>query len=241
MKLNLEKTYDIMEWSFIVETLCDAGIPENLTQTIMRCIKRRSCRLLWNGEVTDQIKPSRGPRQGDLLSSYLFILCLERLAHWIQAKEDARFWKPVKASRRGPSISHLFFADDILLFSEVDEDQVEPIQEGISRFAQASCQKINFNKSNVYFSPSVPKQDAKSLSHKLGMPPTKNMKKYLGFKLRHHGNNRNSHSELPQKVRSKLIGWGSKCLSRAGRITLVRLVLNAMPMFQMQRQCSKCN
>lgn len=80
----------------------------------------------------------------------------------------------------------------------------------------------------------MPEQVANSLSQNLDIPLTKNLEKYLGFKLKHHGSNKNSHSELLEKIRSKLTGWGSKCLSRTRRITLARSVLSAMPMFQNQ-------
>lgn len=81
IKLDLEKAYNRMEWGFLRDTLYDAGLPDNLLHIIMDCIKGGSYKLLWNGEVTDQIFPTRGLRQGDPLSSYLFLLCLEHLAH----------------------------------------------------------------------------------------------------------------------------------------------------------------
>lgn len=57
---------------------------------------------------------------------------------------------------------------------------------------------------------------------------------YLGFKLRHYGDNRNNYSKLIEKITSKMVGWRNKCLSKAGRITLERTVLNVIPIFQMQ-------
>lgn len=74
------------------------------------------------------------------------------------------------------------------------------------------------------------------MSSRLGIPLTKDMGKYLGFHLRHHGASKNTHLELLQAMRNTLTGWKSKCLSRAGRITLTKSVLNAIPTFQMQLQ-----
>lgn len=79
LKLDLEKAYDMLECGFIDETLKDTGIPEPLVGVIMKMVSLGSCCLLWNGEVTDVIRPSRGLRKGCPLSPYFFVLCLDKL------------------------------------------------------------------------------------------------------------------------------------------------------------------
>lgn len=189
IKLDLEKEYDRLEWSFITETLLDVGLPGDLT---LNCIRGQACRLLWNCEITDHIRPSRGPRQGDPISSYIFILCLERLSNWTHQQATEKRWVPVKASKSGSSITHLFFADDIHLFSEASKEQRELIQEDLQSFTHALDQKINFNKSNIFFSPNVSETEADMLSQLIEISQTNNLGKYLGFKLRHYSSNRNN-------------------------------------------------
>lgn len=109
IKLDLEKTYDILEWTFNEDTLLDAGLPRHLINVIMNCIPSGFCRLLWNGELTELFQPSRGLRQGDPLSSYLFVLCMERLAQWINAQHHSGRWLPIRASRSGLAFTHLQF------------------------------------------------------------------------------------------------------------------------------------
>lgn len=74
------------------------------------------CLLVWNGEAVDIIKPCRGLRQGDPLSHFLFVLCMERLGHWIRKQVEDERLRPVKASRSGSGLVYLFFADDLLFF-----------------------------------------------------------------------------------------------------------------------------
>lgn len=85
-KLDLEKAYDGMDWSFLEETLINVGLPTGMINVIMGMLQKSSCRLLWNGEAMDRITPSRGLKKGGPLSPYLFVLCLEQLSQWIQRK-----------------------------------------------------------------------------------------------------------------------------------------------------------
>ncbi|XP_072087958.1 uncharacterized protein [Arachis hypogaea] len=71
----------------------------------------------------DSFTPRRGLRQGDPMSPYLFVLCMERLACYISHKVVEGVWKPVSVTRDGPKVSHLMFADDLLLFCQATKSQ----------------------------------------------------------------------------------------------------------------------
>lgn len=85
-KIDLEKAYDRVSWDFLEYTLGGFAFPESTITLIMWCVKSSSLALLWNGEKLDPFTPTRGLRQGDPLSSYLFVLCMEMLALNIQHK-----------------------------------------------------------------------------------------------------------------------------------------------------------
>ena len=80
LTLDIEKAYDRLEWPFIRETLEYFQVPLNLITLIMNMISSTRFHILWNGSPLSEVVPSRGIRQGDPLSPYLFILCLERLS-----------------------------------------------------------------------------------------------------------------------------------------------------------------
>ena len=83
IKVDLEKSYDRLSWDFIKETLDFVGFPTNFIRIIMECITSGSMQILWNGKLTKSFKTSKGIRQGDPISPYIFVLCIERLSHLI--------------------------------------------------------------------------------------------------------------------------------------------------------------
>lgn len=79
IKIDLEKTYDHLEWSFVKMVLEHFGFPQEMINLIMSCISTTTTALLFNGSKLEAFQPSRGIRQGDPISPYLFLLCMEFL------------------------------------------------------------------------------------------------------------------------------------------------------------------
>ena len=119
IKQDLGKAYDCLWWEFIQDTLSKKKIPAHLIGVTMHCISSCSLNILWNGEPTGSFSSTRGIRQGDLLSPYLFVACMETLSQLIESKCKAGRWKGVPVSKGGLRISHLMFAYDVVLFGEV--------------------------------------------------------------------------------------------------------------------------
>lgn len=151
VKIDFEKAYDRLRWSFICESLMELRIPQNLVEVVKQCINSVKLQILWNGEPLKEFSPSRGIRQGDPLFPYLYVICMERLTHLIDREVSLGSWKPARASRDGPPISNLAFADDLILFGEAI-DQAKVMMDCLNLFCGASGSKVNIDKSGIYFS-----------------------------------------------------------------------------------------
>ena len=110
------------------------NLPHNLIKLIMSCVSTVSTSIVVNGGALDQIMPSRGITQGDSLSPYIFILYLDYLGQLIEEKCSARKWQSVRANRNGLAFSHLFFADDLVLFAKADHENCAAIREVLDLF-----------------------------------------------------------------------------------------------------------
>lgn len=234
IKVDLEKAYDRLGWNFIRDTLRRAGFEEKWVQNVMGCMETSRLSLLWNGKQQEWIHPRRGVRQGDALSPYLFVLCVDRLSHLIkQAVHEGR-WKGVRLSRTGPLLTHLFFADDLVLFAEATGDQMAEIKRCLALFCEASGQRISLNKSEIFFSPNVSSADAANLMASAGMPRTENLGRYLGVPSIHGRVTKAIFQPILERIGSRLEGWRARCLTLAGRLVLAKSILSSIPYFTMQ-------
>lgn len=86
LKIDLTKAFDSLEWAFIRDTLVGFNFPTKLVKVSISVITSPTISVMWNGEITAEFMPSRGIRQGDPLSPYIFVLCMERLSLLIQEK-----------------------------------------------------------------------------------------------------------------------------------------------------------
>ena len=106
--------------------------------------------MVSNGARLPAFSPSIGLRQGDPLSPYLFVLCMEKLGILINEKVMDGEWMLVKISRHGLAISHLFFAVDCLLFVKAKASQVRLMISVLDEFSLASGLKVNLQKSSGF-------------------------------------------------------------------------------------------
>lgn len=148
IKVDLEKAYDCLSWSFIREPLCEVRLPAGLICFIMYCISLVTMQILWNGQCT-----SRGIRQGDLFSPYIFVLCIERQLPGLTVRSKAVVGSPFTFLAEVFPSPISSFLDDLLLFAEASCDQATVIHEVLYSFCDISDENVNNKKTQFFFSP----------------------------------------------------------------------------------------
>lgn len=123
LKLDLSKAYDRVDWAFLDGVLQRMGFGESWRKWTMSCMTSVRYSIRLNGNLLDPFTPTRGLRQGDPLSPYLFLFITDGLSHILEKKSLEGSIQPIKVCRGAPGISHLLFADDSLLFFQAEVDQ----------------------------------------------------------------------------------------------------------------------
>ncbi|KAA3485398.1 Retrovirus-related Pol polyprotein LINE-1 [Gossypium australe] len=121
-------------------------------------------------------------------------------------------WSPICLSRSGPPISHLFFADDLVIFSKADAKHCKLIKAVLDSFCDFFGHKINSRKTNIFFSKGVDEMVADSISFWFGFQKVQNLGCYLGVPLFHKRVTNSTMHFVVEKVRGKLQSWEAKGL-----------------------------
>jgi hypothetical protein len=218
---------------FSKKTLETMGLPQQLTDTIMRCVRSVSFSILLNGKPTLSFNPERGLRQGDPLSPYLFIFCANVLSSLISKAQLNNEIHGVKVAHGALAISHLLFADDNLFFCRANTKEATTIKNIIKDYEEASGQLVNMDKSEMMFSKKVSSANKANIGQILPMCRVDHFSKYLGMPTQMGRSKKQVFSYIQDCVWKKIKGWKAQHLSFAGRSTLIKAVAQAIPTYIM--------
>lgn len=147
----------------------------------MQCVFTVRYSFLVRGRPRGYLSPSRGLRQGDPLSPYLFLLGAEGFSALLQAKSFDGSLPGIEICEQAPAVNHLLFADDNMLYAKASTQACNMIQEVIEIYSRASSQVVSMAKSYVVFSKNVKVEVQEVLAEVLGMEVVVVHERYLGL------------------------------------------------------------
>ena len=161
VKVDISKAFDSVQWSFFLKVLEALNLPEKFILWIKRCIEMASFSIQINGELAGYFNSKRGLRQGCALSPYLFVISMQVLSKLLDkaAKEKLIGYHPYCKEL---NLTHICFADDVLVFSDGKKRSTEGILAVFKEFARMSGLNISLEKSTLYLA-GVKAEDSASI------------------------------------------------------------------------------
>lgn len=207
VKLDMAKAYDRVEWRYLECIMRTMGFPEAWITLIMKCVTSVAFSVRVNGVFSDEFKPTRGIRQGDPISPYLFLICSEGLSCMLKNIGPQYVSRGVRVSRHAPWISHLLFADDCLIFTQASKRGADRVAAILDDYHRGSGQLVNKNKSAIFFSPNCDQEGKEEVHASLQIETEALGERYLGLPTAAERGAADAFNYVPSRTRG-MVGGG---------------------------------
>ncbi|KAL4588964.1 hypothetical protein LXL04_001865 [Taraxacum kok-saghyz] len=218
------------DWNFLHQILGGFGFHPRMTQWIMKCISTTSFSISINGETKGYITGQRGLRQGDPMSPYLFTLIMEifnlMIKRWIKQIPNHKYhWRCMKHK-----LTHLCFADDLLIFSHGSIRAIQVVKDTLQEFQAVSGLVPNPQKSLIFYGKMTTGMKTQ-IANIMGFMEEKLPVRYLGIPLVDTRMLIRDCNKLVEQVKARIQNWKHKALSFAGRLQLIKSVLQSLQVY----------
>ncbi|GJR46898.1 RNA-directed DNA polymerase, eukaryota [Tanacetum coccineum] len=230
-KVDFEKAFDSVRWDFLEDVMKKFGFGSRWCNWIISCLKSSKGSVLVNGSPTSEFQYFKGLKQGDPLSPFLFILVMETLHLSFQNVVNAGLFKGVLLDN-SLQLSHLFYADDVIFLGQWCTSNITVIIQVLDCFFRASGLRINIHKSKL-MGVAVEDSLVTSAAFHIGCSTLTAPFSYLGVNVGGNMSRIASWDGVINKVLNRLSKWKMKVLSVGGRLTLLKSVLGAVPLYYM--------
>lgn len=177
---------------------------------IMMCVGSVKYMILVNNGKVGLITPGKGLHQGDPLFLDLFILCVEGFSALIRKAERVEDAHGVKICRESPSITNMLYTNDCFLFFRAFTQEGEAIRKILGIYRKTSIQKLNVQKSEIFFTCNVRQAERDAIKEGLRTG------KYLGIPSMVGTSRKATFKHIKDRVWKRLKSWRVKFLSIVG-------------------------
>lgn len=230
LKIDFAKAFDCMNWSFLDSVMSQMGFLEKWRLWISRCVSLARISVLVNGSPTDEFSMQRGLRQCDPLSPLLFIIALEAVNVMMVEAIEKGVFNGFKVGNDRIEVSHLQFADDALFVGSWSARNARNLIHLLNCFTDPSGLHVNLNKSSL-FGVGVCDAEVVRLASKCHCSAGSLPFFYLGLPVGLNTNLIHNWKPVKDKFLRRMNGWAAKTLSIDGRFTLIKFVLNSLPLY----------
>ena len=227
-KVDIAKAFDSVHWSFLLEILRHLGFSRRWTNWISMLLSTASTKIILNGQPGRRICHARGLRQGDPLSPLLFVLVMEPLNALFRLAVNKQVLGPLGNSNIPERI--FLYADDVILFSSIAEQDLVAVGTILSMFAAASGLHTNPDKCAITPIRCNLNETATLMRFLPGALKPFPIQ-YLGIPLSIHKPKKSDLQHLVDKVVVGLPTWKAGLLTKAGRTVLVKSKMSAVPVY----------
>ncbi|GJW06163.1 RNA-directed DNA polymerase, eukaryota [Tanacetum coccineum] len=230
-KVDFAKAYDSVKWDYLINVLEAFGFGTKWCSWIRGICCNTKASILVNGSPSKEFQFHCGLKQGDPIAPLLFILVMESLHLSFSRVVEAGIFKGLRINN-SLALSHLFYADDALIVGEWSSENLRGIINVLKCFFIASGLKINIDKSQL-LGVGVSRAEVAEAAGSIGCSIMDNQFRYLGVMVGGNSARHNFWADVVLKIKSRLSKWKTKTLSVGGRLTLLKAVLGASPLFYM--------
>ncbi|XP_039041119.1 uncharacterized protein LOC120179647 [Hibiscus syriacus] len=229
LKIDLHKAFDSLHWAFISDVLTVIGLPRTFIKWVEACFTAARYSISFNGSLISFFKGDRGLKQGDPISPLLFVLSMNVLSRILnKAAQRGMFGFYPRCKKVG--LTHLTFADDLLIFYKENDEPVVGVISVLDHFYEISGLKLNAQKCDFFTAgiyPTKIDEIKRIIGFNHGCLPVR----YLGVPLVSRKLSDKDCVTLIDNIRDRLHKWSRRHLSYASRLELTKTVLLSITNF----------
>ncbi|XP_026451725.1 uncharacterized protein LOC113352064 [Papaver somniferum] len=231
LKLDISQAYDSVSWDFLFKVLQKYGFSAAWCDWLKTLFASAKISVMINGGPQGFFSMERGLKHGDPLSPIPFVLMEEVLSRNLTKLVELKMRQPM-VIRKGVYPTHLFFADDVFIFSNGSKKILVALITLLKNYQDNSGQIINKQKSKCFVDGCTPSRKNQILNL-LQMELTTFPDKYLGVILKPGRVKSETVWPMVEMMQSYLAAWKGKMLSFNDRLVLIKSVLCSVPIYNM--------